>query len=275
MLLALLVLSATTAVAVSMAALIIKEVKQSSDVDRSQLAFYAAETGIEKSLFMVKQARRDGDLLDSIINDIKDQNNIALENDTSWSTGNSDTNEEYAITLLKKNKTLVMDLYDPSDPYNMNGGFASFGVEALDANPQTDTAWLEISYFPWTIVPGMGLEWEDNKVAKRLRSVTETKPNAPAIFNDLNISKNYRLRVKALFDDLKNVRITAFSNTNPGDCAPAYSCTRPIPNRILIRSTGKLGSNQIGLSASVPWQAPASGIFDYVLFSEQTLDKRT
>ncbi|USN53728.1 MAG: hypothetical protein H6760_00980 [Candidatus Nomurabacteria bacterium] len=272
MLLSLLVLSALTAVAIGTSVLIIKEVQQSSNIDRSLMAYYAAETGIEKGLYTVKIGRQTNQELADILNDLNDGG--AMSNGASWSTDESTTSEEYSLSSLKENQSTVLDLYDPLDP--TEGGYESFGVEALDAKPLQNPAWLEISYFPWTINGGL-LDWDDDNVEKRLRSVYETQPNVPAIF-DLLPNQNYRIRVRALYDDLRNVRITAFTEDDPTDtdvCNPAYSCIKSIPNRVLIRSLGASGGNQSALSASVPYQAPASGIFDFVLFSEQTIDKRT
>lgn len=43
------------------------------------------------------------------------------------------------------------------------------------------------------------------------------------------------------------------------------------PSRILLTSTGKVGTSQVQKSVSVPWQLPASGVFNYVIFTEGTI----
>lgn len=276
MLLSLLVLSAITAVAVSMAVIIIKDVNSASNVDHAIQAYYAAESGIEKGLSLVKQGRYDQDTLAEMVAQFPAPPDPPLsdnlENSAAWQL-TAATNEAYTISYLKKNQSLVLDLYDPTWPNPDAGGFESFTVEALDAQPEANPAWLEISYFPWEIT-GSGLLWNDLKVQKRLLSISETAPNTPTIF-DLLPNEYYRIRVKALFDDIKNVRVSAYDEDDPSACDPAYSCTKAIPNRVLISALGSSGANQARLTASVPWQVPVSGIFDYVLFSEQPLDKRT
>ncbi len=274
MLLSLLVLSTITAVAVGMSVVILKDVEASSSIDRSLTAYYAAESGVESSLLAVKEARSTGLTLTQLIDSL-DTPNVPMGNGASWSTSDSSTSEDYQLTFLRENQSVVLDLYDPEDP--IAGGFESFWLEALDADPNSNPAWLEVAYVPWTIVGGT-LNWDDAQVTKRLRSIYETQPDTPAGFVDIVQNRNYRVRIKALYDDLKNVKITAYTDDepfNPDHCPSVSDCQKPIPNRVLIRATGFSGQNQVGMSASVPWQVPAAGIFDYVLFSEQTIDKRT
>ncbi|KKW36716.1 MAG: hypothetical protein UY81_C0016G0011 [Candidatus Giovannonibacteria bacterium GW2011_GWA2_53_7] len=276
MLMSLLVLSAITAVAVSMAVIIIKDVTAASNVDHAIQAYYAAESGIEKGLSLVKQGRYDQATLSEMVNEFNPPLESTLENKATWQL-TATTNEAYTISFLQKDQSLVLDLYNPDEfifiPGGAAGGFESFTVEALDANPETNPAWLEISYFPWEIT-GFGLVWDDEKVQKRLLSIDDTAPNAPTIFNLLG-TEYYRIRVKALYDDIKNVKISAYAEDDPSACVPAYSCIKKIPNRVSLSALGTSAANQVRITASVPWQTPVSGIFDYVLFSEQPLDKRT
>lgn len=279
MLLALLVLSAITAVAVGMSAIVIKNLRASSNNDRSMLAYYAAETGIEAGLSRIKAARVLGtEPLSDVISDLVAMEGGGGAGNARWSLENSATNEDYTLTYLRMNETVVLDLYDPTAP-GFGAGFESFFVEALDADPTKDPAWLEISYFPWQ-TDGGNAYWLDTQVTKRLRSVYETQPTMAAGFGPLDPNNNYRIRVKALYDNLKNVRIVGYNVDSPfgfdaGSCDPITLCQKNIPNRILLRSTGSLGSNLVALSASVPWQVPTSALFDYVLFSEESIDKRT
>src|SRR3989338_1859803 len=80
MLMSLLVLSAITAVAVSMAVIIIKDVTAASNVDHAIQAYYAAESGIEKGLSLVKQGRYDQDTLSEMVNEFNPPLESTLEN---------------------------------------------------------------------------------------------------------------------------------------------------------------------------------------------------
>jgi hypothetical protein len=239
------------------------------------IAYYAAESGVEYGLQTIKEARANGTTLNQLKLALQNYTPADLPNGSDWTLADTTTNEAYQITFLRKNQSVVLDLYDPEDP--AAGGFESFWVEALDANPSSSPAWLEVAYIPWTIDLGTGLlDWDDTKVTKRLRSIFETQPNSPAPFTDIVVNENYRVRIKALYDDLKNVKITAYTDNQPFDnCDPVSVCQKPIPNRVFLKATGRSGQNEVGMSASVPWQVPAAGLFDYVLFSEDTIDKRT
>ncbi len=276
MLLSLLVLAAITAVAIGMAVIIINDVKAASNVDRSLLAYYAAETGIEKGLDTVKQARIDDSELEATLAALQAAEGT-LDNGTHWDTSETETNQLYILNFLGENQSVILDLYDPTAVPLAGAGVESFSIEALDANPEANTAWIEASYFPWSIEAGGTVNWDDSIVTKRIFSIDETRPGAPYLFLDpIEAGKNYRIRVKALYDDLKNVRVTAYAERDPTGCSPPFSgCVKNIPNRVYLDARGKSGGNEIAITASVPWQAPAAAIFDFVLFSDQAIDKRT
>jgi hypothetical protein len=44
-------------------------------------------------------------------------------------------------------------------------------------------------------------------------------------------------------------------------------------NDINVVSIGQSRNTKVRLDASIPWQLPSSGLFDYVIFSETALDK--
>ena len=57
---ALLVISLITAIAITVSIIVIKEIKLTGGSTDSTLAYYAAESGIEKGLYTVKVYRSDG-----------------------------------------------------------------------------------------------------------------------------------------------------------------------------------------------------------------------
>lgn len=77
------------------------------------------------------------------------------------------------------------------------------------------------------------------------------------------------------------IRVTALSTTVPNltliACTGAEDCTNTsakISNRsntISVTSQGVVGSSSITLNARVPWYIPSIGIFDYAIFSEESL----
>ena len=88
-----------------------------------------------------------------------------------------------------------------------------------------------------------------------------------ATINSFSGNKNYRVRVKALYGDVDDLEIKLFSLDNK------HGQQLVFPNYLNIKATGSYrGANQ-SLSAEMPRYAPTLGLFDYVLFSEEILEK--
>lgn len=88
---------------------------------------------------------------------------------------------------------------------------------------------------------------------------------------NLNNIKGYRIRFTAP-DAPAGVSSELFANYKisvTSSCsAGATNCVANFPSRLSISSTGKVGSSQSQKSASVLWQPVASPVFNYVLFTE-------
>ncbi|MFH0951636.1 MAG: hypothetical protein V1838_00400, partial [Patescibacteria group bacterium] len=76
----------------------------------------------------------------------------------------------------------------------------------------------------------------------------------------------FRVKVKARFGSLDNVSIIPLDNSSPPQ-------PQSIPNRAVIKSEGSSGDSNVTLTASIPWQLPANSIFDFVIFSEESIEK--
>jgi hypothetical protein len=84
-------------------------------------------------------------------------------------------------------------------------------------------------------------------------------------------AKTLPASIGASADDLAINTITVrpcFSSTGcPG------SSTFPFTSRLRITSTGTSGSSQSSKTVTLPWQPSASGVFNYIIFSEGAIDK--
>jgi hypothetical protein len=83
-----------------------------------------------------------------------------------------------------------------------------------------------------------------------------------------NIS-GWIIRVTALNDTIPNLKLTACKGSSA--CTPTSSDAYSRSNSISVVSQGVVGGSSITLNAKVPWFLPSSGIFDYAIFSEQSL----
>ena len=272
MLLALLLMAAMTAVGIGLAVLIVGELKASSNIDHSIVAYYGAETGVEWALLRVKTGRAN-DTLDETINGtdgVIRLSGILAYSDAEWETSQSSISESIILTSLPKNKSVELDLFNP----DVAGLAEAGGVESVKfywSDSCSGRSWLEIGYVFWN--PGLKT-WSEDKQAVYKNTIAcgnnSGKPCEKFYANYFDDSVAYKLRVKALYCDVENLQITAYDRDN-GDLVGGLVVN--IPSRIYIKSIGTYADSQIALTASTPWFPSILGLFDYAIFSEEDLDK--
>jgi hypothetical protein len=261
LLLGILVMTGIIAIGLAMAGIIISELKLSKNIDEATIAYYAAETGIEKSLHRVKTGRHDNDTLGKVMDDIRSDEMTFSSNNASWSTSESTSAESSIKVNLKQDQSTQIDLYDPDSG-------ATIDVESVyiiwsERNCSTPGAsWVEASFISWQT----GLAWgeESSKVEKRMLS-------EGTILNDPNPQKPYRLRVRALYCDIDNLEIKAYKHDNPN---VEIDDPLGIPSRIFIKSIGSFGTKtEQAITASMPWKLPLMGVADFDIFSGGDIEK--
>ncbi len=102
-------------------------------------------------------------------------------------------------------------------------------------------------------------------------------PNNPSGLTDIPTGYNvasitgWIVKVKALSADIPNLVGYACKGSDP--CDPDSADRFVFKSIFSITSRGTASGSSFVLNAKVPVRLPASGIFDYALFSEQTLEK--
>lgn len=89
------------------------------------------------------------------------------------------------------------------------------------------------------------------------------------------------VRVKALNADVNGLNLHACTTDLNTACPTLPSCpnTDPANSRycfysdLILNARGRYRNASFVLQATVPWKLPSVGVFDYALFSEQSLDK--
>jgi hypothetical protein len=273
LLLALLVMAGIMTAALGIGAIILNEIRQARDIDFSTVAYYAAESGVEQALYKIRKEDAllgcptgacdvngycsSGDsCAGDIVNGVSSFRNT-LDNQSSWSRIITDK-EGQIYGKIDKDNSMQVDLYDPE-------GTAAAGVESIkiEWTPQCaapgDVSMIEVSYIGWD--PAVG--WS----AATEQKFKYSAPESPAVINVFSNTKSYRVRIKALYCDVSNVRVTAWGSENAGN--PPIS----IPARIILTSTGQYGTLRQAVKMIMPRKSPMSGLYDYVLFSECSLVK--
>ncbi|OGY79663.1 MAG: hypothetical protein A3B74_02730 [Candidatus Kerfeldbacteria bacterium RIFCSPHIGHO2_02_FULL_42_14] len=270
-LLSLLIMAAMAAIAVSIAFLTLGEIRSSRDSQSSLAAFYAAESGLERSLDLTTEGRIQKQTvvatLTSITNPLGGSISETLtQNDARYriSSANNTTATEVQFHLGQQ-KSQQIDLYNPDAPTT------PANLRSLKLTWEDDCAgnsWVEVTATEWADI------WSD---------ITEsTAPtqkyfyacaggNCAATSNILNTTKSYQVRVKNSSVDLtcniSNMTVRAYAASDAGG-DPVV-----LPGSITLKSEGTHRRTRQILSATLPWQAPVSGLLDFVLFSEQGIVK--
>ena len=87
---------------------------------------------------------------------------------------------------------------------------------------------------------------------------------SPLILTLADPNRLYRLRLRALFGDIKNVEVRVFNDIDePQD----------IPGRIRIDARGDFLDAQQRVSVTLPQRTPGSGLLDFALYSECSIVK--
>jgi hypothetical protein len=224
--------------------LMIGEVRQAGNFDNMAKAAYAAESAAEWGVFNLRK------------------NDVMLENDCEMLdvecyVETDETAVKKVQADLPANKTLQIDLYNPIKLS------APAGVESMKIG-WVGAGWIEVSFVEWPAGPADGgagaqVNWNNNSVQKFLYS-------AGSVLNVFQANKNYIVRLKAL-----NAPAVLAVEIFPSDNAAGGAL--PFPQFVRVAAEGTFGGVTQKLNIDLPKKTPLMGLFDYVLFSEESIMK--
>ena len=252
LLLSLFVLSSVLIAALGLSVVVLRELRTSQSWDDGNQAYFAAESGLEQALYNIRRA---GDAPAS-----QNAVGISLANGSSFDRQAKVGEPVFSLGKLGKDDYVELDLFNPNNLAEVSG------IEALKINWSDDCAGasaVELSYTEW--LAGLNLQWPPRAgYTGTFWKYRET--NRPWLFTNLAGNNNYRLRLKAENCDLKNLEVRAF-----GDNGGAQA--KDVPSRVFVSVTGKYGRAHVALTAAWKRLPPLSGLFNFVLFSEQAIVK--
>jgi len=245
LLMSILIMASMVTAASSFSVITMQNLKQSISIDNGIRAFYSAESGIEDALYEIRKNETE---ISSI------SLSGSLSNSASWDR-----------TIAKDIQQLTQDI-DKNDFWEINLYDADSSLSSL-SNPiksiklswtGDDSEWVEAQIIPWTTGGTIGTPTEQ----------LFSSASNPAIVNLLDSTSNlYRVRLKALYSDITDMTITAWSELN------ASGNQVNIPGFLTIYSIGEFSRTNQSLRAQMSHRAPLSNNFGYVLFSEESLVK--
>ena len=227
---------------------VISGLKRTAQLDRSMVAYYAADAGIEKQLYEVR--KNDIDIADLV------SMNDTFANGSEWESTDGtrflNTNVKTFAELNEEDFQFV-DLFDPDSANAAAGVGKVVWTWSDDGSPGCQ---VELGYAEWdTTGPSI--------IPQEFKIVFGTGGSA---FQNLNPDRAYRLRFRPRKCDVTNLQVTAYPTS--GSVTPML-----FPGDITIASQGTYRSTSQSIAVTMPRLDILSGVFNYVIFSECTLFK--
>lgn len=227
--------------------------EQSRNMDKAVAAYYMANSGIELQLFGIRKDSR------SLVEMAAAAN--SYPGGTSWeSTTGLEQVGIKRISYLPEEELAFIDLFDPDD-ISSTSNAAKVSISWIPGDDcGAEVPEFEAAYAEWEFSGG-GVVWpaDSNYI------IQPFDPVSPMEITPLNTSKSYRLRLRPFNCSVKDVQITLYDLGNNqidyvGD--------------IVLGSEGTYDGTTQKLSVSMPRQNILSGIFSYIVFSEEQLCKK-
>lgn len=285
--LAILVMGVVLGTAIVFSNLIIREIQQSRLIDQSIQAYYLAESGSERALYQLRQREAviDCDLVQtgstclvtSYCSAPVPANTVPCINDSegglningSWQL--TATNEQETTILLKRGESFQIDLFDPfqSSESNIN----EVGVYSADSGLTLYGEFVNLTNILNVTNPTVAICLTQPPVFK---DFIEEPPSQFGSLDGKNILDecSYSFRLNFPFNSPQESSLITFTVYDRVFINPNWeSQLVPIPSRLLIDSEAAFGSSFQRIRVRTPIRPPLSGLYDFVLFSEQEIKK--
>jgi hypothetical protein len=261
LLLSLLVLATMLTTTLTVGTLVARELRTTGTSDRGLMAYYAAESGLEQGLYILRQERPAHNDITSTLDRPYASRLTLSDSRADWWRASTTTEKQLNLTL-RANEVVQLDLFEPT---NSLSSVALIGGLKMDWDaPASGAEWLEVSWSGWKNdepVPSFGS-------GRELFSSSTAKPVIMPF--DTSSFANFRVRLRALFADVPNLRVNAYkAGGDPLSEADEYS----LPARITLTATGQLADTRQALAVTVPEFAPQASPFDFTIFSECPITK--
>ncbi len=260
LLLSLLILSGVLSVGAIMAGVVIREIRQSQSLDRAIISYYAAESGAEHALFDWRKYNDNS----------RFSNCDELVDQVSWECSAVRQPVTELVFNLDQMQIKEIPLYQPGN-LSQSAGVNKAVISWNDANPSPiniDEPWLEVSLLGWPA--GSSLDFENNKeVIRRVFAcaplVAGGEECSTVTVDNFVSSNSYIVRIRPLYDDLSRVTVRFYDNLDNLVDLSTYI--------LAANFTGKYRSIKQAIHLQLPITDPASAMFDFIIFSEEDIDK--
>lgn len=251
----LLIIGTVTPISLFISRIILNSLMTSRNIDSSAIAYYASESGVEKNLYAIRKEDYGVEYLktNSFYNTGSLGNNSLWYLDLDECVGSK---SEINISKIKKDNSYQVDLYNPDD------SLTSQDIRSIRLEWSGDpSAKLEVSWSSWkngNFIPNTNKRFFSNAESPIVMNLSTIENNAANI---------YRLRLKSLYNDINDINLKAFSlDDGVGE-------QKNIPSIITLKSVGEFSNNKQAVQVEMSRRSPVSGVWDFVIFSQEDIVK--
>jgi hypothetical protein len=262
-------LLAMAIIVTTITAVVLNNLKAVTVTTQALNSYYAAESGVERGLYLFQAAllaqtvgaQEVADILNSQTGQLTSQATYALD---------AQVTAPEVTTNIAEGDSVQFDLVEEDTSSGLLNivPLADLHAVYLEWEPNcsgAETPSIEVSYTFWT-----RSQWDNASVTDPNHQTKYTYScGSASCTNQLALIPDfmYKVRVKALQCSLDTLTVKALDST--------YQIDQPLPlaNTIVLASTGSFGITHQNVAASSVWRTPLLNYFDYVLFSEEAITK--
>lgn len=239
LIISMIILSVVLATALAYAVTSVSNYKQAVNIDQAIVAYYNAEIGVERGAYYFRQLNDD---------------NLSDNNPAGCGVINCSLSiqplEKMVVPLLEKDKSLQLDVYNLSETANDIRYFSTDWT-----SPGFPDPYLEASWVGWT---GSSFSPPAKKNITAFGGIVNLQ-DSPVGDKDF-----YRVRFKSILNDIQDLTIIAQA---------ADGSARPIPGLSEVKAIGAYGRSRQANAMITSHLYPLSGLYDFLLFSEEEISK--
>lgn len=243
-----------SAIAASLIFAVINNIRSLTAVLDATKAEYAAETGLERSLYAINRERLDKGLMSQALATSSSLSD-SMGNGAAYEIAGVTATEDVAMFDLDALESAEVDYFDPDNP-----------MQSIITDPasQVEIGWNDGSdcASPAEVEVSLG-QWQEGQWSESPDQVNKIVSSSPPVYLGMLTNWVYRVRVRPLNCSAEDLEIRAYVNDGSPD-PPAI----PIYGQIAVTSLGRAGNSQAALQARTTWNAPVYSLYDFALFSQ-------
>lgn len=282
LILALMMMSILLSIALGFGVFIISDLRQAQEIDSSINSYYFADSGMERTLYLFRHGDKEKigafSGLGGALSVIDRNGDIDGETPDDWTINEStDYEPTFFRQRLYNGQSARLYFLGRSDGANSSKSIKIAWFKGLNS-PKLQVVFTQLN----PLVDGSGALVYYTDISKIEISDSSPAPSGsgnPVCFDfkdrdtdgySLTPPSDYLVELKVLGtgdDYVDNLSVTSYSEDN---------CLTPYPqgiSNITIKSVGTYHGTRQAIYANIPPRDPSSGLFGFVLFSEEDITK--